>query len=409
MNQTVVAIDRMAGGTDEMPGGTAEAEPKKTVAANQKAVDELPLNSGTWRIDGVPGLYVRCRAQSKSFFLQRRVHGVLVKQTIGEMSLKAARGAAMKEWTRLKPTPASGRTTFEQAFNAYVAEKDLGAKTREIYQYNLDHYLPDWKARALEDIGRDRAGVRALFYSLAKKHGKATGAQVIRTFSAVYRYARKADLELPESPTVAVDLPEIRARDWALSPDELKAWWETSKVDEHGNQTTRGVKALGPIKRMWWLTCLLTGARRGSIEALQWDDIDWDKKTIIFRVTKGDRPYSVPAPDKLIELLIRYRDSGDVPPSKWVFPSPVKPEHHMIAVRDDKRGVSSAHHMRHTYRTALAELGVASDQARLLMGHSLGGDVSRNYITTSPLLVESLRPIANAMSQKLLGMLGAEV
>lgn len=129
------------------------------------------------------------------------------------------------------------------------------------------------------------------------------------------------------------------------------------------------------------LTCLLTGARRGSIETLQWDDIEFDKKTIIFRVTKGDRPYKVPAPDKLLELLIRYRDSGDVPPSNWVFPSPVRPDRHMVAVRDNKRGVASAHHLRHTYRTVLAEFGATSDQARLLMGHSMGGGVSRDYIT----------------------------
>lgn len=242
MKQTVVTIDGM-------PGGTAEPEPKKTVVATQKAIDELALNSGTWRIDGVPGLYVRSRAQSKSFFLQRRVHGALVKRTIGEMTLKAARAAAMKEWTQLKPKPAGGRATFEQAFTSYLAEKDLGAKTREIYQYNYDRYLSDWKGRALEDIGGDRPGVRALFYSLASRHGRATGSQTIRMSSAVYRYARKADLELPESPTIAVDLPAIKSRDWALSAEELKAWWESSKVDDQGNETTRGVKALGPIKR----------------------------------------------------------------------------------------------------------------------------------------------------------------
>jgi hypothetical protein len=28
----------------------------KSVEANQKAIDSLPLNSGTWRVDGVPGL-----------------------------------------------------------------------------------------------------------------------------------------------------------------------------------------------------------------------------------------------------------------------------------------------------------------------------------------------------------------
>ena len=59
------------------------AAPTKVVEANQKAVDALPLNSGTCRVYGVRGLYLRCRARAKSFFIQRRVKGTLVKETLG--------------------------------------------------------------------------------------------------------------------------------------------------------------------------------------------------------------------------------------------------------------------------------------------------------------------------------------
>jgi len=40
----------------------------KAVEANQKAIDELALGSGTWRVKGLPGLYVRCRVQTKYSF-----------------------------------------------------------------------------------------------------------------------------------------------------------------------------------------------------------------------------------------------------------------------------------------------------------------------------------------------------
>jgi hypothetical protein len=71
----------------------APSEPKskkatKLVDANQKAVDALPLNSGMWRIKGIPGLYVRSRATTKSFMLQRRVEGDLVKLMLGPLSVK---------------------------------------------------------------------------------------------------------------------------------------------------------------------------------------------------------------------------------------------------------------------------------------------------------------------------------
>jgi integrase len=385
---------------------TTGAEPTKAVAANQKAIDALPLDSGTWRIEGVPGLYLRCRAKVKSFFLQRRVRGVLVKETLGEQSMKGARSAAMTTWAKMKPKPTKGQeVTFAAALEMYFQDKQLAEKTRFNYKYNAGRYLKKWTGRSLQEIGEDRAGVRALQRQITKEHGVATANQVVRLLSAVYRWARKEDTTLPEPPTTAVEVQRIPARNWALSPDELKAWWY-AEVAMKGKLVKQGVGTLGPIKRMWWLTALLTGARAGSIEALRWVDIDFDKKTILFTVTKGSRPYLIPMSDTLAALLSAYRDGGDVPPSEWVFPSHTKAGCHMVAVKNVREGVRPPHAMRHSFRTTLAELGAAPDQSRLLMGHSMRGDVSRDYITESPLLIESLRPITNAVSEHYLKILG---
>jgi integrase len=222
---------------------------------------------------------------------------------------------------------------------------------------------------------------------------------VVRLLSATYRWHRKVNTELPESPMVVAEIHKIAARDWAYSPDELRAWWTSTKKDKDGKKVALGVKTLGTLKKMWWLTALFTGARKSSIEALKWPDLDFDKKVIRFRVTKGNRPYSVPMSDKLSELFTEYRNSGAVPPSEWVFPSNVIDGAHLVDVKNPNEGVGPAHRLRHTFRTILAELGASSDQARMLMGHSMGGDVSRGYIST-PLVVESLRPITNAVSAK---------
>jgi integrase len=165
-----------------------------------------------------------------------------------------------------------------------------------------------------------------------------------------------------------------------------------------GKVVARGASTLSPIKRMWWLTALLTGARAGSIEALRWADIDFDKKTALFLVTKGSRPYMIPMSDTLAALLPAYRDGGAVPPSEWVFPSHKKAGCHVAFVKNIREGVRPPHSMRHTFLTTLAQLGAAGDQSRMLMGHSMRGDVSRDYITSS-LVIESLRPITNAVSE----------
>ena len=57
--------------------------PTKEVEGNQKSIDALPLSSGMWKVRGETGLYVRCRVASKSFMLQRRINGDLVKVMLG--------------------------------------------------------------------------------------------------------------------------------------------------------------------------------------------------------------------------------------------------------------------------------------------------------------------------------------
>jgi len=78
MKQEVVTLQPRSVGPPASP-----VTQRKLAPANQQAIDALPLNSGTWCVQGEPGLYVRCRATLKSFLLQRRVRGKLVKPLWG--------------------------------------------------------------------------------------------------------------------------------------------------------------------------------------------------------------------------------------------------------------------------------------------------------------------------------------
>ncbi|MEO5923813.1 MAG: tyrosine-type recombinase/integrase [Bryobacteraceae bacterium] len=385
----------------------------KVVAANQKSIDALPFDSGAWNVEGVPGLYVRCQVKTKTFRLERRVFGELVKQTLLATTLKDAKAEAAKTWTKMKPPTTSGGVTLSIAVEAYIQNrlsmKKMAPITEKLARYNLTKYLDHWKDRTLERIGADRPGIAALHQMLTAKHGPATCNQVMRLVAAVYRWSKdRTHLDLPDWPRKVAEIHVIPARDWAYSPDELRAWWSATEKPKGGKEVQKGVSTLGPIKRAWWLTALLTGARKGSIEALRWTDVDLSKRVIRFSVTKGDRPYSVPMSDTLAELLAQYQGSPDVPPSQWVFPSPVIDGGHLVDVKNPNEGVGPAHRLRHTFRTTLAELGASPDQARMLMGHSMAGDVSRGYIS-APLVVESLRPVTNAVSAHYTRVLGSLV
>ena len=203
---------------------------KQLVVANQKAVDALALNSGTWRVIGTRGLYVRCRAQSKSFFVRRRVNGTLIDKSIGELSVKQAKDKATREWLKMeKPKPSGDGVTLGVAIEQYLAHKQLAAKTVHLARYNTDHYLVDWKGRTLSAIGNDKPGIRLLGERITKEHGSASSNHVYLLLSAVNRWRRDVDETLPEWPRKAAQIHRIKPRDWEYSPAELRAWWAAMK------------------------------------------------------------------------------------------------------------------------------------------------------------------------------------
>jgi integrase len=217
-----------------------------------------------------------------------------------------------------------------------------------------------------------------------RDHGAATAALLIRTYRALHNWHRKVHPTLPESPTIACEMPRVRPRDWALDDGALRAWWQA-------------ISRLSPLKRMFWLTLLYSGARRDSVRCLRWSDISFPEKIIRFSVAKGGRVYAIPLSDRLAALLEKWRE--ECPSDTWVFPSPQRPDQPLASqVRDDKRGVVSAHHLRHTARSVLAKLGCPETLAKAALGHSLTSTVSERYVTAS-VLTEPLRPYFNAMAE----------
>jgi len=357
----------------------------KSVEADQKVIDALPPGSGEWKVKGILGLLVWCGAKTKSFRLVRRVNKRLVKKTLAARSLAEARREAIRVWKSLRPPSEEPMPTLEQALQAYLAGKRLAQKTRADYERFLRRCMSDWFDRRLDVLAADRAGFRRRIAEIERNHGTATAALVLRIYRAIHNWHRKVLPDLPETPTSACDTPRVKARDWALSDEDLRRMGEA-------------LRRLSPVKRAWWMVTLLTGARAGTVTSLRWADVDLEKKVVHFRVVKGDRPYAIPLADRLADFLREYRERDWLPNRPgWLFPSPENPERPLWAqVRN--AGLPPAHALRHTMRTRLAEAGATPDLARIVLGHSLSQDVSQRYITAS-LLVEAVRPVVNRVAE----------
>jgi integrase len=99
------------------------------------------------------------------------------------------------------------------------------------------------------------------------------------------------------------NIPRMQHRDDCLQKEQLKAWFE-------------GIKTLSPQMGAYFQGLLLTGARRGELMALQWEQIDfqWNSITIHDKV-EGTR--TIPLTPYLAQILYALPRRN-----KWVFSSP---------------------------------------------------------------------------------------
>lgn len=94
-----------------------------------------------------------------------------------------------------------------------MAERPLAEATRRTFDRCIRTCLRSWSERNLEPLGADRMGFRARIIEISRRHGPAIAANCLRMFRAVYTDHRKANLELPECPSIVVDPPTPRQRD----------------------------------------------------------------------------------------------------------------------------------------------------------------------------------------------------
>ena len=142
--------------------------------------------------------------------------------------------------------------------------------------------------------------------------------------------------------------------------------------------TRARLERLGRERRLIYMTLVLTGLRRGELDAIRWGDLQLDDPqvwvTIPASVAKNRKADALPIRADLAAELRAWRDgAGKLSDSDRVFNVPTGLVH--ILKRDlkaagiDPEGVD-VHSMRHTTATYLAKAGVAPRTAQSIMRHS---------------------------------------
>lgn len=247
--------------------------------------------------------------------------------------------------------------------------------------------LRDLTADKLRGVRRDIAAGKTAIRRKTKPRGVShatggdgTAVQTLRIFASVLAYAEEKGW-LDSNPARQLKLPASQARDRFLSSAEMKALGETlDKMEAAGTHP----HAINIVRLL-----ALTGARRGEIEALKWQEVDFERGALVLRDTKAGRtafPLSRPA----LELL------GSLPRidrSEWVFPANRGDGHYRglgkvwpdIRARAKLDGLR-LHDLRHSFASVGAAGGIGLPIVGKLLGHRQAATTSRYaHIADDPL------------------------
>lgn len=284
--------------------------------------------------------------------------------------------------------------TFGELFAVYLQKAKQTKRSWQEDENQYDRHLTDWKDRRISAIRK--SDVSALHSSIGQTARYAAN-RALSLISSFFNWARNDYGLKVENPCRGIGrFPEVK-RDRFLQPDELKAFF--ASLDDP--QTPE-------LWRDFFKLAILTGARRGNLSAMRWDEIDLERG--LWRIEAADSKNKqamgvVLVPDAVAILKERKATSE----SEWVFPSFGKTGHVAetksgwkdVITRAGLTGVRP-HDLRRTFASWQSILG----SSLTIVGKSLGHQSTAATQIYARLNQEAVRASVEQGTAKMLQLAG---
>lgn len=294
---------------------------------SQRTVEELSAEKRSYVYDSqVPHLAVCVHPTGRKIWYRCGwVHGRSLRIKIGEwpaLSVKDARRECLKLDSKIADgfDPNAGtiqrlrpQSTFGEMFAYYLESHAKPHKdTWQRDERRFQTHLKPWRHRKLRDISK--GDVRALHVRLRASIGHYGANHVLELIRMVFAVAMRDEVWHGTNPATGIKRFSTRSRERFLSPEELERWF--AAVEQLQRATTRD----------YLLTLLFTGARRGNVAAMRWEQLDLANGTwtIPGASSKNREPMTIVLPSVVVELLANRKLSSH---SDWVFPGGGKTGH----------------------------------------------------------------------------------
>lgn len=379
------------------------------VRFTEAGIRSLPLPAtgrAIYRDERTPGLGLRVFPTGRRvFFFERKVEGRPERVTLGTwptLTVEAAQRSAQQLAGQYASgaNPAAirrevrGERTFGEAFELYCKKRLVGrGKSDQAPRYYAGKWLGSWSGRRLSTLTRH--DVQDLHERIAEATSGGNANRVLTMVRAVLNFAIRQELLTGDNPATGLDRYRETSRDRFLQPDELPRFFEALK-DEPDDS------------RDFFLLALLTGARRGNLLAMRWEEINFQAATWRMPVTKSGDPHTVPLVGEAIRILEHRHQHRDAK-SPWVFPGPGKTGHLQEPKKAWARILARAgiKDLRiHDLRRTLGSWQAATGASLPIIGKTLA---HKNVSTTAIYARLNTDPVREAMGKATDAMLEAVV
>ncbi|WP_168220336.1 tyrosine-type recombinase/integrase [Azospirillum thermophilum] len=356
------------------------------------AVRGLKVQARTdFKDDIVPGLWLRVGAGdngSKVWVARFRVGKAIKTVTLGKFPTMGVKDARIAAEAAKEQSGTEGATHGAKASKASKASKTI-AEVAEDYiasaAFQRNKTAND-RARTIRtsiiphvgsiDVGeftrKDAKDVIARYMD----EGKESMARFVKQYlGAILNHAVEEQL-IQFSPMAGMKMPApVERRDRYLSKQELKDFWRYLNTEAANADPMR--------RAIRWI--IATGQRKSECLFIHKSEIDLVERTWTLQGnrTKNGQIHVLPLTEWHIELL------GEATKSGFYFVNPKTDElynprslSHTVRDYNDMRNIVpnfTAHDLRRTMTTNLAELGVGLEDLKRVLNHTFGDVTSRHY------------------------------
>ncbi|MFC1659179.1 tyrosine-type recombinase/integrase [Pseudomonadota bacterium] len=311
----------------------------------------------------------------KTFYIRKRINGKDEKIIIGnypDLSIDNARKQASiikgKIAQGINPNEEKNRLnqeiTFKEMFNEYMERYSKQFKKSWKHdEREIKRFCSDWFNKKISNVTTQ--DIRRLHEKIRNENGLYQANRVFEKIRGIYNKAIEWGWN-GTNPCIGIKKFKEKSRDRFIQPDELPKFFKA--LSEEQNE----------VARDYIYISLYTGARKGNVLAMRWDEINFTTKQWKIPITKNDESLTVPLIEEAIEILKNIKLSQEKNNNKtdWGFSSLTSKSGHIEDPKKAWQRILKRANIKdlrlHDIRRTLGSYQAISGSSLQIIGKSLG-------------------------------------